>query len=103
MEYQRIIDLLDNTPNQPTKFRTEDWVEINDESQGTYDEVVHFYVIKAIHTLVKGTAPVVNTVATPPAANNHNKKVIFKNSIHVLIPMYNLIKFSDSWKFSLIL
>ena len=39
MECQKIIDLLDNTPNQPTKFRTEDWVEINDESLGTYDEV----------------------------------------------------------------
>ena len=31
MEYQKIIDLLDNTPNQPTKFRTINWVETNDE------------------------------------------------------------------------
>ena len=37
MEYQKIINLLDNTPNQPTKFRTENWVEINDESRGTYN------------------------------------------------------------------
>ena len=29
MEYQKIINLLDNTPNQPTKFRTKNWVEIN--------------------------------------------------------------------------
>ena len=32
MEYQTVINLLDNTRNQPTKFRTKKWVEINDES-----------------------------------------------------------------------
>ena len=31
MKYQKITNLLDNTPNRPTKFRTKDWVEINDE------------------------------------------------------------------------
>ena len=31
MEYQKLINLLDNTPNQPTKFKTKNWVEINDE------------------------------------------------------------------------
>ena len=36
MEYQKIINLLDNTPNQPPKFKTKNWVEINDESKGTY-------------------------------------------------------------------
>ena len=34
MEYQK-INLLENTPNQPTKFRTKNWVEINDDSSGT--------------------------------------------------------------------
>ena len=29
MEYQKIIDLLDNTSNQPYKFKTRNWVEIN--------------------------------------------------------------------------
>ena len=36
MEYQNIKNLLDNTPNQPTKFRTKIWFEINDESRGKY-------------------------------------------------------------------
>ena len=36
MEYQKMINLLDNTPNQPTKLRTKNWVEINDDSRGTY-------------------------------------------------------------------
>ena len=32
MEYQKIINLLDNTANQLSKFRTRNWVEINEES-----------------------------------------------------------------------
>ena len=34
MEYQKRINLLENTPNQPSKFRTANWVEINDGSWG---------------------------------------------------------------------
>ena len=37
MENQKIINLLDNTPNQPFKFTTKNWVEINDNSRGTYN------------------------------------------------------------------
>ena len=36
MEYQKVINLLDNTLNQPSKFRTKNWVQLNDESRGTY-------------------------------------------------------------------
>ena len=32
MEYQKISNLLDNTPNQPSKFRTKNWVEINEQT-----------------------------------------------------------------------
>ena len=37
MEYQKMINLLDDTTNQPSKSRTRNWVEINDESKGRYD------------------------------------------------------------------
>ena len=37
MEHEKIINLLDNTPNQISKFRTKSWVEISDESRGMYD------------------------------------------------------------------
>ena len=37
MKYQKIMNLLDNTPNQPTKFRAENWVEINDDARGIYN------------------------------------------------------------------
>ena len=36
MEYQEIANLLDNQANQPSKFRTKNWVEINDKSRWTY-------------------------------------------------------------------
>ena len=35
MEYQKIANLLDNEINQPFKFRTRNWVEIDDESRET--------------------------------------------------------------------
>ena len=35
MEYQKIINFLENSPNEPSKFRTKKWVEINDDSRGT--------------------------------------------------------------------
>ena len=33
MEYQKIINLLDDIMNQPSKLRTSNWVELNDESR----------------------------------------------------------------------
>ena len=30
MEYQIIRNLLENTPHQPFKFKTKNWVKIND-------------------------------------------------------------------------
>ena len=38
MDYQKIANLLDNkASNQPSKFRTRNWAEINDENRGRYD------------------------------------------------------------------
>ena len=37
MEYQK-KNLSDDTTNEPSKFRTKNWVEINDESLGTCNE-----------------------------------------------------------------
>ena len=37
MEYQITANLLDNNlSNQPSKLRTKNWVEINDESKESY-------------------------------------------------------------------
>ena len=90
IEYQKIINLLDNIPNQPSKFRTKNWVEINDESRGTYNvsSQIKFKptILKSslcdysdACILVKGNITVNNTAAAGANANNANKKVIFKN------------------------
>ena len=90
MEYQKIANLIDDTPNQPSKFRTRNWVEINDESRGAYNfnSQIKFKTTMLKSTLcdysdayilVKGTISANNTAAAGAAVNNTNKKVIFKS------------------------
>ena len=128
MEYQKIANLLDNASNQPSKFRTKNWVEINDESRETYsvNRQINFKTsmlrsslcdYSDAYILVKGNITVNNTAADGAAANNTNKKVIFKNCapftnciskinntdidnakyIDIVMPMYNLIEYSDNY------
>ena len=55
MKYQKIANLLDNEvvlteSNEPSKFRTRNWVEINDESRGTYtNNDIKFKIIMYIY------------------------------------------------------
>ena len=90
MGYQKMINLLDNAPHQPTKFRTKNWVEINDGSYRVYNigSQIKFKtsMLKSIlwddsdaYILVKGAITVPNT-RTTAVNNNRNKKVIFKIS-----------------------
>ena len=90
MEYQKIANLIDDTPNQPSKFRTRNWVEINDESRGTYNvnSQIKFKttMLKSslcdyndAYILVKGTIIINNTSGAGAGANSINRKVIFKN------------------------
>ena len=36
MKYQKVINLSDYTPNQPSNFRTKNWVETNVDSNRAY-------------------------------------------------------------------
>ena len=82
--------MLDNTLNQPSKFRTKDWVEINDESRGAYDTNSQIkcktITLKSSlcdcndkYMLVSGYITVNNIAADNADLNNANKKVIFKD------------------------
>ena len=128
MEYQKIANLIDDASNQPSKFRTRNLVEINDESRGAYNvnSQIKFKttMLKSslcdysdAYILVKGTISVNNTAAQGAAANNTNKKVIFKNcapftncisevnntqidnakDIDIVMPIYYLIEYSDNY------
>ena len=89
MEYQKIANLLDNTTDQPSKFRTKNWVQINDKPRGTYSvnrqvnfkrSMLQFSLCDYSDTyiLFKGNITVNNTeqliTAEGAAANNTNKK-----------------------------
>ena len=123
-----IANLLDDASNQPPKFKTNNWVEINDESRGTYNVNSQIKFKTAMlksslcdysdaYILVKGTHTVNNTAAADADANNTNKKVILKNcapftnciseinniqvnnakTLDIVMPMYDLIKYSDNY------
>ena len=90
MKYQKIANLLNDESNKPSKFRTRNWVEINDEARGTYshNKQIKFKtsMLRSIlcdysdaYILAKGNIAVNNTAAAGGAANDINKKVIFKN------------------------
>ena len=83
MEYQKIANMIDDPSNQPSKFRTKNWVEINDELRGTYNvnSQIKFKttMLKSslcdycdAYIIVKGTITVNNTAADGAAANNIN-------------------------------
>ena len=129
MEYQKIANLLDNASNQPSKFRTRNWVEINDESRGTYtsnDIKFKTTMLRSnlcdyadAYILVKGTITITGAGDIAPArqADEREKGVIFKNcapftkcinrinntnidtaqDIDIVLPMYNLIEYSDNY------
>ena len=130
MEYKKIANLLDNgvASNQPSKFRTKNWVEINDDSRETYgiNSQIKFKtaMLKSslcdssdAYILCKGNIKVDNTAAAGANANNTDKKVLFKNCapftdciseinntqidnakyIDIVMPMYNLIEYSDNY------
>ena len=128
MEHQKITNLIEDESKQPSKFRTKNWVEINDESRGRYNvnSQIKFKttMLKSslcdysdAYILVKGTITVNNTAADGAAANNTNKKAIFRNyppftnwisennnaqvdnakDVDIVMPMYNLIIYSDNY------
>ena len=87
MEYQKIVNLLNDESNKPSKFRIRNWIEINDESRGTYlvNKQIKFKTpmlrsslcdYADAYILVKGNITVNNTAAEGAAANNAAKKVI---------------------------
>ena len=90
MKYQKITNVLDNAWNQPSKFRTKNWVEINDESRGGYNvnsqiELKTTMLKSSLcdgsdaYILVEGAITIDDTSPAGAAANNTIKKVIFKN------------------------
>ena len=90
MECQKIAISLDSASIKPSKFRTRNWVEINDDIRGAYypDKQIRFKTAMLrfglcgygdAYILVNRNISVSNTAAAGAAANNTDKKVIFNN------------------------
>ena len=126
MKYQKIANLLDSASNKPSKFKTRNWVEINDDIRDAYSPNKQIEFITTMlrfclcdysdaYLLVKENISVNNTAAA--TTNNTNKKVIFNNCapftnciskitntqidnakyIDIVITMYKLIEYSDNY------
>ena len=122
--------MIDDASNQPSKFKTKNWVEINDESRGTYNvnRQIKFKTVMPksslcdysdVYILVKGKITVTEAGDHSAArqTDERDKGVAFKNhapftnciseinntqmhnakDIDNVMPMYNLIKYSDNY------
>ena len=129
MEYQKIVNLSESTSGNLSKFRTGNWVEINDESRGNYangDIKFKTTMLRSnlcdyadSYMLVKGTITITGEGADAAAerADEIDKGVTFNNcapfakcisrinnkdidnahDIDIVMPMYNLIEYSDNY------
>ena len=124
MEYQKIANLIDDASNQPYKFKTKNWVEINDESRGTYNvnSQIKFKTTMLrsslcdysdAYILVKGRITITEAGddAAARQADERDKDVGFINciseinntqvhnakDIDIVMPMHKLIECSDNY------
>ena len=128
MEYQKIANLLVNASDNLLKFRTRNWVEINDDSSGAStnaDVELKSTMLKSnlcdyadAYILVKVTRTITGAGDDDAVKrlDERNKGVIFKNcapftkcisrinntdiynaqDTDIVMPMYNLIEYSDN-------
>ena len=118
METQKIVNLLNGSDTENSKFATVKWCVINDDSKGNYspDHEIkfltnslesHFCNFSDAYILVTGNIAV--------AGGNANIKVAFKKCasfkecrteinetfvdkhINIAVTMYNLIEYSDNY------
>ena len=122
MEYQKISNLLESASDTLSKFRTRNWVEVNDESRGNYaNSDIRFKtaMLRYSYILVKGTITITGAGddAAARRADERNKGLTYKNcapftkcisrtndtdidnahDIDIVMPMYNLIEYSDNY------
>ena len=120
MEAQKIINLLDNTENEYSKFATKKWYIINSESKGNY---LHQNVIRFLTNSLESSlcdysdAYILVTGNINVTGGGNATKVAFKNCapfekfgtekketfvdeadiISIKMPLYNLIEYSNNY------
>ena len=120
METQKIVNLLNSTNNENSKFATKRWYVIDSESNCNYS---HENPIKFLISLLESNlcnysdAYILITGNITAILNNAATQVVFKNCapfkdcrteitntfvdyadvINISMPMYNLIEYSDNY------
>ena len=85
LETKKYQNLLNDDSNKSSKFKTKNWIEINDDVRGVYspNKQIRFKTsmlrsslcdYSDAYILVKGNITVNNTAADGAAVNNTNKK-----------------------------
>ena len=120
METQKIVNLLNGSDNENSKFATKKWYVIDSESKGNYS---HENPIKFLTSSLESSlcdysdAYILVTGNINVTGGDNNTKVAFKNCapfrkcrteinetfvdnaehINIAMPMYNLIEYSDNY------
>ena len=120
METQKIVNLLNRSDNENSKFATKKWYIIDSESNGNYskDGEIKFLTRSIESSLCDySDAYILVTGSIRITHGNQNTKVAFKNwaqfkkcrteinetfpddanFINITMPMYNLIEYSDDY------
>ena len=120
METQKIINLLNSTKNEYSKFVRKKWCVIDSELKGNYSQENPIkFLTNSLESSVCNypDAYILVTGNTNIAGGNNNTKVAFKNCspfrkcrieinetfineaehINITMPMYNLIEYSDNY------
>ena len=120
METQKIVNLLNGSDNENSKFATTKWYVIDGESKGNYseDDQIKFLARSTESCLCDySDAYILVTGNIAAAPNNEATQAVFKNCallkdyrteindnfvdyanfINIAIPMYNLTEYSDNY------
>ena len=120
METQKIVNLLNGSDNENSKFATKKWYIIDSESKGNYshEDEIKFLTSSLESSLCDySDAYILVTGNINVTGGDANTKVAFKNCapfkdcrteindtfvdyanfINITMPMYNLIEYSDNY------
>ena len=125
MESQKIINLLNNNDIESQKFTTKKWHIINDQNNGQYgggnenDSTIKFETKVTKSNLCDYSDAYILVIGniTATESNNNGNNVAFKNcapftkcithindehltseNLDIIMPMYNLLEYSDNYK-----
>ena len=120
METQKIVNLLDNTDSENSKFATKKWYVVGSESKGNYSQDDPIKILtKSLESSLcdYSDAYILVTGDITATPNNVVTQLVSKNCapfkncrtemndifignvdfINITIPMYNLIEYSDNY------